>query len=136
MSTFEQKTEVVREFLLRQAKLGRLTNFFEVQTAAGLALAEKGYREGRSSWPVSRSKVADVLHGITDQDVEAEAPLLASLVVHFGDQLPGHRFDQYAAAAGLIPADEAVDREKVLEVHAAQVQAVFAKYGSAQVVDV
>lgn len=125
MSTFEQKIEVITEWLQRQAAQRRLTNIAEVQTYAGLRLAEKGYRQSGSITPVNRYTVFDALATIAAQSFAADQVLLPAIVVHFSDGLPGRRFFDWAEAAGLVPEDGAGP-----ELHAEAVAAVFAHYGA------
>lgn len=148
MSTIEQKIEVITEFLQRQARLGRLTNPLEVQLAAGLALAEKGYRASGSCQPVSRDEVGLALAQIAKTSFAEDGIILPALVVHFEDKQPGHRFVAQAAEAGLVEVpvidpdganeqdleldDNGVPRyevtEEALSVWSDQVLKVFAKY--------
>lgn len=142
MSTPEQKVEVIREWLVRQAEQKRLTNIVEVQTWAGLRLAEQGYRPDGSSQPIERDDAWEALNQIAAQEAKKNQPLLPALVVHFADGKPGHRFVEWALAAGLIDlpqdAEQFVDEygerrlpitDEVAALHASQVAAVFATYG-------
>jgi hypothetical protein len=149
MSTLENKVEVIREWLVRQAAAHRLTNPVEVGLWAGLRLAEKGYRTGGSAMPVGREAVFAALEQIARDDVAAHQPLLPALVVHFTDQLPGHRFAEWAIEAGLMEdpgdangefLDECGERrlpltDEIRDLHAAQVAQVFANYGPVNVPD-
>lgn len=125
MSTSEQKIEVITEWLRRQAAQRRMTNIAEVQTYAGLRLAELGYRQSGSITPIDRYKAFEALAVIAAQSYAADQVLLPAIVVHFSDGLPGRRFYDWAEAAGLVPDDGAGP-----ELHAEAVAAVFARYGS------
>lgn len=127
MSTSEQKIEVITEWLQRQAAQRRLTNMLEVQTYAGLRLAEKGYRQSGSIVAVSRDKVFDALAVIAEQSFAADGVLLPAIVVHFSDKKPGRRFFEWANAAGTATETETEDG---MEFHGQQVDAVFARYGA------
>jgi hypothetical protein len=130
MSTFEQKTEVVRDWLERTARKQRVTNLREVRVAAGLGLAEKGYRESGSARPLTEDEVAEANAVIAQQSFEQNGFLLPALQIHFNDKKPSSRFTYWAAEAGLLDQDVAEDSEVTEALHAEQVAKIHKHYAS------
>lgn len=154
MSTKENKIEVITDWLVRCARKQRLTNYVEVQVAAGLGLAEKGYRANGSCVPVEFDDVVEALNEIAETSFAQDGAILPALVVHFGDKKPGHRFVKYAGDTHLITLPEfnpdSVDNEEEMELddfgvpryevtdevqslHADQVTKIFAHYAPVSV---
>ena len=90
MSTFENKVEVVTDFLRNRASLRRLTDYQEVSRVAGEVLHRRGQRHHAA--PVDREKIAGVLKKVDDDSVENQGFMLSAIVVHFWDNEAGHRF--------------------------------------------
>jgi hypothetical protein len=124
MSSKEHKVEVVRDFLANQASCKSLTNFAEVGAVAGQMLQARSQRH--ISDPVSREKIAEVLHELDDVSVTEQGFMISALVTHYADNLPGHRFWEWAAERGLLDPDASAEDRKVF--HDQQLQAVFAAY--------
>lgn len=124
MSNFDQKVEVVTNFLVTRAQLGRVTTFSEVAAQAGQALYERGYRSNGSARPVSREKLADVLAAIASRSVKDNGFILPAIVLHAQDNGAGHRFIQWALDNNVMDGSD-----NVATVHRQQVNKVFANYG-------
>jgi hypothetical protein len=129
-STSEQKVEVVTEWLQRTARKQRMTNLREVQLAAGLALAEKGYRENGSCRPITEDEVVAANAEIAKASFEQDGFLLPALQIHFGDKKPSSRFTYWAAQAGLLDQDVAEDPEVTEALHAEHVAKIHKHYAN------
>jgi hypothetical protein len=70
-------------------------------------------------------KVNKVLCQVAKNTWENDGVLLPAVIVHFNDNRPGHRFAEWAKAAGLIEYEYGVTPDKV---HSQQLEAVFNKY--------
>jgi hypothetical protein len=135
MSNLEQKVEVVTEWLQRTARLQRVTNPYEVRVAAGLGLAEKGYRESGSARALSEDQLTEVLVAVAKQSFdEDEGLILPALMIHFGDKKPSSRFVSWAVAVGLIDPDaveaEGVDSDEIEALAAQQIAKIHKHYAS------
>ena len=124
MSTFENKVEVVTDFLRNRASLNRLTDYQEVGRVAGELLHRRGQR--RISTPVDRAKIAEVLRTVDKNSLADKGMLLSALVVHFWDNEVGHRFHDSAYKLGV--ADSDTDPGYRRGFHASQVEKAFAAY--------
>lgn len=124
MSTFENKVEVVTDFLRNRASLNRLTDYQEV----GRVAAELMYRRGqrRHAQPVRREKIAEVLRQVDKNSLEEKGVLLSSLVVHFWDNEVGHRFHDQAVDLGVADSDTDPGYRKGF--HQSQLQKAFDAY--------
>lgn len=118
MSTFDQRVQVVRDFLIGRARLRRTTTFQEIGVATGEALAK--YRTSGSTKPMSRQKVAAALSEVARTSLKENGFILPAIVVHWNDNRPGHRYAEWVSKAGLSSYGEGN--------HATQVKKVFAKY--------
>jgi hypothetical protein len=124
MSNFDQKVEVVTDFLVSRARLGRFTTYSEVGYIAGQMLNDRGYRSTGSSRVVARGKVVDVLAQIAARSVADDGFILPAIVLHANDNGTGHRFAEWALQNGVMTEDDSV-----LPVHFDQVRKVFSHYG-------
>jgi hypothetical protein len=129
MSTFENKVEVVTEWLQRTARLQRVTNLYEVRVAAGLALAEKGYRENGSARSLG-DETFDVLEAVAKESFAAQGLILPALMIHFGEKKPSSHFLGWAAEAGLIDPDAGIDPDAVVALAAEEIVKIHEKYAN------
>jgi hypothetical protein len=104
-----EKVNKVTDFLINRAALRRVTNMREVATATG----------------IERHRLGKVLCQVAKNTWENDGVLLPAVIVHFNDNRPGHRFAEWAKAAGLIEYEYGVTPDKV---HSQQLEAVFNKY--------